>query len=88
MNAIAAAAKKRAEKLGIQNQEVDDSNVGKADDPGDLSHPFFGGCWKVTTKCAVPMVSAILAHMYLYGQVSSRRQAATSSPHAASGLQN
>jgi hypothetical protein len=42
MNAIAAAAKKRAEKLGIQNQEVDDSNVGKADDPGDLSHPFFG----------------------------------------------
>jgi len=42
MNAIAAAAKKRAEKLGITNEEVDESNAGKNTDPGDLSHPFFG----------------------------------------------
>jgi hypothetical protein len=42
MNAIAEAAKKRAAKLGIQNQEVDESNAGKGEDPGDLSHPFFG----------------------------------------------
>ena len=27
--AIAAAAKKRAEKLGIRNEEVDETNVGK-----------------------------------------------------------
>ena len=44
MNAIAEAAKKRAAKLGIQNEEVDETNAGKAGvaDPGDLSHPFFG----------------------------------------------
>ena len=42
MNAIAEAAKKRAAKLGIQNQEVDAENVGKAEEGGDLSHPFFG----------------------------------------------
>jgi len=42
MNAIAEAAKKRAAKLGIQNVEVDETNAGKTEDPGDLSHPFFG----------------------------------------------
>ena len=44
MNAIAEAAKKRAAKLGIQNEEVDEATAGKkgsAADVGDLSHPFF-----------------------------------------------
>eukprot|EP00960_Hanusia_phi_P051184 760647-Hanusia_phi.AAC.3 len=38
--AIAAAAKKRAEKLGIRNEEVDETNVGKAQET-ELAHPFF-----------------------------------------------
>eukprot|EP00961_Rhodomonas_salina_P054798 736066-Rhodomonas_salina.3 len=41
MNAIAEAAKKRAAKLGIENQEVDATNVGSGPDP-NLAHPFFG----------------------------------------------
>jgi hypothetical protein len=37
--AIAAAARKRAEKLGVQNEEVDESNVGKTKDT-DLRNPY------------------------------------------------
>lgn len=40
MNAIAEAAKKRAAKLGIENQEVDETNVGGQE--ASLAHPFFG----------------------------------------------
>jgi hypothetical protein len=43
MAALAAAmAKKRAEKMGLQNEEVDDSNVGKQGEEATLKNPFLG----------------------------------------------
>ena len=43
MAALAAAlAKKRAEKMGMQNEEVDESNVGKATEDPTLKNPFLG----------------------------------------------
>eukprot|EP00285_Hemiselmis_virescens_P007827 CAMPEP_0173388742 /NCGR_PEP_ID=MMETSP1356-20130122/10981_1 /TAXON_ID=77927 ORGANISM="Hemiselmis virescens, Strain PCC157" /NCGR_SAMPLE_ID=MMETSP1356 /ASSEMBLY_ACC=CAM_ASM_000847 /LENGTH=82 /DNA_ID=CAMNT_0014345729 /DNA_START=63 /DNA_END=307 /DNA_ORIENTATION=+ len=37
--AIAEAARKRAAKLGIQNEEVDEANMGKTKD-GTLKNPY------------------------------------------------
>jgi hypothetical protein len=43
MAALAAAlAKKRAEKMGIQNEEVDESNAGKQGEEATLKNPFLG----------------------------------------------
>jgi hypothetical protein len=43
MAALAAAlAKKRAEKMGLQNEEVDESNVGKQGEEATLKNPFLG----------------------------------------------
>ena len=40
--AAAMAAKKRAEKMGLQNQEVDEKNVGTKTEDLDLKNPFLG----------------------------------------------
>ena len=57
MAALAAAmAKKRAEKMGIQNEEVDDSNVGKTTEDPTLKNPFLGKL-KSTPAAGGPQLS-------------------------------
>ena len=58
MAALAAAlAKKRAEKMGIQNEEVDESNVGKQGDEATLKTPFLGKLKATPTAAAGPQLS-------------------------------
>jgi hypothetical protein len=57
MAALAAAlAKKRAEKMGLQNEEVDESNVGKAGEDPTLKNPFLGKL-KSTPAASGPQLS-------------------------------
>ena len=66
MNAIAEAAKKRAAKLGIQNEEVDEATAGKkgsAADVGDLSHPFFSKLKQTGSAAQLSPRSKRLAEM-------------------------
>lgn len=58
MAALAAAlAKKRAEKMGLQNEEVDDTNVGKSGEDPTLKNPFLGKLKSTPTASGGPQLS-------------------------------